>query len=449
MSTANKLLITSTKSLSVSFQGEAYSLPISKTKAQVGSTLIRKATPDRRRATPVRYHMENSKPADQQLWPGRTRPGTPGSGPNPLYRSFDCSGERKVFGSGAVLAKPLQQSMMLDDSRRVSFDAGCRLSLDLGSSELLKEANKQNPDSNSLNEGHSELAAYDTDSISSGSTNAGTGRRPGFAFASSPGSRIGSPAKFSQSKRISCHGAVASPMGGTIRPASPGKLWTSLNLFPSRGLSPGRVRNAVGGKETIGNAVNTLSILSFSVDIRRGKKGEDRIVDAHMLRLFYNGYLQWRFANTRADATFIMQKRSAEKNLWNAWIARLEAWALLERDHSGSLLGATEALKASTLRLPIVGKATVDIQNLKDSVSSAVEMMQGMASSICSLSSKVEEMNSLVAELVSLASNEKALLERCKDLLSALAAVQVKDCSMRQQPRKVTADCISRFVFSF
>ncbi|KAK8656359.1 hypothetical protein V6N13_098312 [Hibiscus sabdariffa] len=496
MSAATKMLITSTRSLSVSFQGEAYSLPISKTKAQVGSTLIRKATSDRRRATPVRDHMENSKPADQQLWPGRTRPGTPGSGTNPLYRSLDCSGERKAFGSGAVLAKSLQQSMMLDESsRRVSFDGGSRLSLDLESSELLKEGSKQNPDSISLNGAHCELAASDTDSISSGSTNSGTGRSgnskgkngprnivvsarfwqetnsrlrrlqdPGSPLSSSPGSRIGSPARFSQSKRVSCDGAVPSPMRGSIRPASPSKLWTSTTSSPSRGLSPGRVRNAAGGKETIGNAVNTPSILSFSVDMRRGKKGEDRIVDAHMLRLFYNGYLQWRFANARADAAFIMQKLSAEKNLWNAWvttselrhsvtlkrikllllrqklkltsilkrqIAHLEAWALLERDHSGSSLGATEALKASTLRLPIVGKATVDIQNLKDAVSSAVEMMQAMATSICSLSSKAEEMNSLVAELVNLAAKEKVLLERCKDFLAALAAIQVKDCSLR------------------
>lgn len=39
----------------------------------------------------------------------------------------------------------------------------------------------------------------------------------------------------------------------------------------------------------------------------------------------------------------------------------LEDWALLDRDHSSSLQGATEALKASTLRLPVVGKAIVCI----------------------------------------------------------------------------------------
>ncbi|KAK9177209.1 hypothetical protein WN944_029228 [Citrus x changshan-huyou] len=53
------MLITSTRSLSVSFQGEAFSLPISKTKA--------KATPETRRGTPVR----------DQPWPGRTQQGNP------------------------------------------------------------------------------------------------------------------------------------------------------------------------------------------------------------------------------------------------------------------------------------------------------------------------------------------------------------------------------------
>ena len=37
----------------------------------------------------------------------------------------------------------------------------------------------------------------------------------------------------------------------------------------------------------------------------------------------------------------------------------LEEWALLDGDHSSSLLGATEALRASTLRLPVVEKAIV------------------------------------------------------------------------------------------
>jgi len=37
----------------------------------------------------------------------------------------------------------------------------------------------------------------------------------------------------------------------------------------------------------------------------------------------------------------------------------LEEWSHVDRDHASSLSGATEALKASTLRLPVVGGARV------------------------------------------------------------------------------------------
>ncbi|KAE8730410.1 hypothetical protein F3Y22_tig00003041pilonHSYRG01495 [Hibiscus syriacus] len=124
LSAATKMLITSTRSLSVSFQGEAFSLPISKTKFKAGSILTTKATPERRRATLVRDHGENSKPVHQHRWPVRTRQGNSGS--SPLCRSLDYFAERNLLGgSGAVLVKSLQQSLMLDDSsRRISFEAG-------------------------------------------------------------------------------------------------------------------------------------------------------------------------------------------------------------------------------------------------------------------------------------------------------------------------------------
>ncbi|OAY45493.2 QWRF motif-containing protein 2 [Manihot esculenta] len=97
---------------------------------------------------------------------------------------------------------------------------------------------------------------------------------------------------------------------------------------PSRGISsPSRVRpmSSYPG--------STPSILSFSVDLRRGKMGEDRIVDAHMLRLLYNRYLQWRFVNARADASFMLHRLNAEKILWNVWvtISELQHSVILKR----------------------------------------------------------------------------------------------------------------------
>ncbi|PIN16297.1 hypothetical protein CDL12_11056 [Handroanthus impetiginosus] len=502
VSAATKLLVTSTRSLSVSFQGEAFSLPISKTKVAPSSpnlSSLRKGTPERRRSsTPLRGkgdglgdQAENSKPSDQHRWPARNRV------VNPLARSLDCSGSggdrSKLIGSG-TMGRALQRSMI--DERRPSLDG--RLSLDLGNSELLKAAQRA-PDGNSGNNEASvpsDLTASDSDSVSSGSTsgiqectgaphwrNGPRGiavsarfwqetnsrlRRlqdPGSPLSTSPGSKLIAPPKlkrYTSDGSLSSPRTMSSPIRGGIRTASPSKLMTPMGSSPSRGHSPSRIRNAVS---TISNNFSeTPSVLSFAVDVRRGKVGENKIVDAHLLRLLYNRHLQWRFVNARTEAVWLVQKRSAEKNLWNAWITIsdlrdtvtkkrhrlqllrqklklasilkgqmtfIEDWASLDKDHTISLLGAIEALKASTLRLPVVGGAIADVQSLQDAISSVVDIMQAMVSSIRLHLPMVEEVNSLVTELAKVTTKEQALLEQCTDFISSLAAMQVKDTSLR------------------
>ncbi|CAK9181161.1 unnamed protein product [Ilex paraguariensis] len=455
MSAATKLLITSTRSLSVSFQGETFSLPISKTKVAPPTpnlSSVRKCTSERRSSTPVRvkveregHQVENSKPIDQHLWAGRTRQA------NPLSRSLECASQKSKFiGSGNVI-RALQQSM-IDETRRASFDG--RLSLDLGNPELLKTIS-QDPDGNSVNESSvpSDLTASDTDSVSSGSTSGiqecgavargrsgphGIGgsarfwhetnsrlRRlqdPGSPLSMSPGpKRVVPPklTKFPSDSLLPLPRTMSSPIQASVRPASPSKVVPS---FPLRRMpSPSRVRNAVASTIS-SNLSETPSVLSFAVDVRRRNTGENCVFDAHLLRLQYNRQLQWRFVNARTAAALLVQKRGAEKKLWNTWITIsdlrdtvtkkrhrlhllrqklklasilkgqvtcLEDWAFLDKNHSISLLGAIEALKACTLRLPVVGGAIGDIQSLKDAVASAVDAMQAVASSICLTLSKV------------------------------------------------------------
>lgn len=483
MSAATKLLVTSTRSLSVSFQGEAFSLPISKTKAtptSPNSTTFRKGTPERKRTgTPLRVgdHAENTKPGDQHRWPARTRQ----SNQTVLSKSLslDCGVEKSnIIGSGNVI-RALHQSMNMD-SRRASVDGvhGGRLSLDLGNS-ILSNPIQQNPNGNSS----------DTDSVSSGSTSGiqetnrnGTRgvvmsakfwqetssrmrRLQDSSSGTSPGSKLVTPSKLA--KKFSNDGPLLSPRTmasspNRMRPSSPSKLMTSsVSSSPCRGMISPR-RNSVSGIVSSGFG-ETPSVLSFAVDVRRGKVGENRIVDAHLLRLFYNRQLQWRFVNARNEDTLLKQRCGSEKNLWNAWItisdlrdsvtkkrhrlqllkqklklasilkeqiAFLEDWASLDKDHSIALLGAIEALKASTLRLP-VGGAIADLQSMKDVISSALEVMQTLCLSICSLCVKVEEANSMVTELANVCAKEQALLRICKGLLSMLAALKVKDCSLR------------------
>ncbi|KAJ0869157.1 putative QWRF family protein [Helianthus annuus] len=81
-------------------------------------------------------------------------------------------------------------------------------------------------------------------------------------------------------------------------------------LAPSRGLSsPTRARSGMGSSSNVGN---TPSVLSFAAETRRRKVGDNAIVDAHALRLLHNKYLQWRFANARADAAMLVQRATAK-----------------------------------------------------------------------------------------------------------------------------------------
>ncbi|GFP88626.1 QWRF motif-containing protein 2 [Phtheirospermum japonicum] len=359
-----------------------------------------------------------------------------------------------------------------------------RVSIDLGNSEVLK-AVRRGPDGNSVS---NDITTSDSDSVSSGSTSGAHVRNgpsrgiavsarfwqetnsrlrrlqdPGSPLSTSPGSKLIVPPKL---KRYASNGSslllsprtISSPVRGGMRPASPSK---PIGSSPSRGQSPSRVRNAVSTISS--NFSETPSVLSFAVDVRRGKVGENRIVDAHLLRLLYNRHLQWRFVNARTEAVLLVQQRSVKKHLWNAWItisdlrdtvtkkrhrlqllrqklklatilkgqmSFLEVWASLEKEHSISLLGAIEALTASTLRLPIVG-AIGDVQSLQDAIGSAFDIMQTMASSLYLLLPLVEKVNSLVSELAKVTAKEEALIEQCTHIISSLAAMQVKDSSLR------------------
>ncbi|KAI8004615.1 QWRF motif-containing protein 2 [Camellia lanceoleosa] len=483
MSAAAKLLVASKRSLSVSFQGDSYSRkakPAPATNNLTSST--RKETPER----------ENSKPIikdHQHRWPGRSR-------------ELNCS--------MTIRALQQQSIIMIDDSSKASV-ASPRLkanpNLDKAAQIVIDAISDAGAAATS-----DLVASDDTESVSSGSTGAGAGavqeccvraaapvrggRPRGIVVPArfwqettnrlqrrlpeqvSPisknnnGLKTVTPPKLNALKKsymdspistprgVSGSRGLSSPLRCGVRPASPSKLVTSSVSSPSRGMmSPSRVRNG-GVASTVNNDLgNTPSILSFAADVRRGKVG-----DAHVLRLLHNRHLQWRFINARADNAMMVQKVTAERSLYNGWVATskllhsiktkrielqllrqnlmlysilkgqmlyLDDWDLIDWDHSNSLSGAIEALESSTLRLPIVGGARADIQNVKDAICSAVDVMQSMASSICSLLTKVDQVNPLLSELANTTAKERALLDQCKDLLSTLTAMQVKDCSMR------------------
>lgn len=323
-SSASKALCTTTRSLSVSFQGGSFFYQTSKAKnAMLNPT--RKSTPERRRTatTPVRnnrmdsdgkdvrdHQSENSRPGEHHRWPAARNKQS-----NPLTRSLDYSSEKKdsMFASTRLL----QQSMMLDEGRRASFDVG-----DLS-------------------------ASSDTDSVSSGSNsgahesfipsraritarginvparfwqeNNSRLRRvpdPGSPLAS-PLPRISSALKLVPMRKSLVDGVplspstISSPLRGPARPSSPSKVASS----PSRGItSPLRMRNncQVAGSVTIGQPGIAPSMIDFASDLRRSRRGELRIEQAHLLRLLHNQHLQWRYVNARATSSQSVQKLTAE-----------------------------------------------------------------------------------------------------------------------------------------
>ncbi|KAF7806546.1 AUGMIN subunit 8-like [Senna tora] len=460
------------RSLSVSFQSDTISVPVSKKEKpttsvsdrtlrpnsnvahkQVETPTIRKPTPERKRS-PLKGknasdQSENSKPVDslhsrkidQHRWPSRIGGKVSSNGLNRSVEFTDKairtlhtavpgtgSSPRRLSLSNEV-SKPLQKS---------SSDTA-RLSMLLESGKIGSEVKSVDDSSLQVVRPRKFVSASSSDKIGLAT--------PAVRSQSLPTSGLRPPSPSKTSVLSSSSSRVPSP--SRSRPST-----------PLRGVSPSRIRPTNSSSESNSSA----SVLSFIADFKKGKKGVAQIEDAHQLRLLYNRYLQWRFANARAEAVLYIQNATVERTLFSVWkttwslwdsvimkrinlqqmnlelkldsilsdqMAYLSDWALLESNHVDALAGAIEDLKAGTLRLPVTGRAMADIEHLKVAICSAVDVMQAMGSTICSLLSRAEGMNNLVSELAVVAAQEKAMLDESEALLASVAAMQVEENSLR------------------
>ncbi|KZV33991.1 QWRF motif-containing protein 8 [Dorcoceras hygrometricum] len=440
------------RSLSVSFQSDIISVPTSKkekpvshtfadrtlrpssniTRRQAETPASRKATPERKRS-PVKGknsdQSENSKPfdilhtrlVDQHRWPSRIG-GKISSGT--LNRSIDLTDRinrtsslphsgtgvpslRRLSLDGA--SKPLQKSssdLLMLLSRD---DSGNRCSIDDNSLRRQKSGSSSSSDRTLLMN-----SVTKTQSITN------------------PGSRPPSPSR------------------SLSRGVSPSR---SKTTNPSRAPSPTQSRPSSPSRQPQSSA----SVLSFIVDVKKGKKAANHIEDVHQLRLLYNRHLQWRYATAQTDAALHSQKVKAEDMLYSVWrttvdmldsvvakrielqqlslhlkicsvlndnLAGLNEWASVERDHTISLTSAIQDLQSSTIRIPITGRAKGDIETVKVAVCSAVDVMQALGSSLCSILPQVEGMNHLVSKLADISAQERALLDEYESLMGCSAAFQ-------------------------
>ncbi|KAJ6794280.1 AUGMIN subunit 8-like [Iris pallida] len=452
----------SMRSLSASFQSESSPVLSSKT-----DKAVRKSSPDRslkpsqnavseRKRTPLRGRntsdqSENSRPVEnthtrvieQLRWPAMM-------GSVLSSKSLDLSDKARRTVSSLI------SSRGISPTRRVPLGNSSSKSLQKSTSEAAKLV---------CSDGKEKVTpvtslAKSVDSLPV--ENAPSGTRQ---------SRCPSPVKHlvrpsSPNKALSTMSPTSRGIQSPTR-AKPSTPFSSLSSTFRAMHSPSRTRPSTpcspSSNATTQVGVST-SVLNYIADVQKGKKNASHMEDAHQLRLLYNRDLQWRFVNAGADAAFSTQKLIAEDMIYNVWnitselrdsvamkrinvqnlrrevqlntilqeqIAYLEDWSALEREHSTSLSGAIEALKASTLRLPVTEGARADVRAVKNAISSAVDVMQAMGSSICYLLSRVEGTNCLVSELSEVASRERAMLDECRELLASTSAMQVQECSLR------------------
>lgn len=311
------------RSLSVSFQSDTISIPVSKKEKPVTNalsdralrpssnvahkqvempTVTRKPTPERKRS-PLKGknapdQSENSKPVDglhtrlidQHRWPSRIG-GKVSS--NALTRSMDfvdktvrnlatpvtgvgMSSLRRLSTSD-VMVKPLEKTVS-DPSRLLSLEDGG--SARFGANSVDNSLHASGP--------HKLVSTGVPDRLTC--TTSAVRSQP----IPSTGLRHPSPIKTS---------SVSFPVSRGVSPSR-----SRPSTPPSRGVSPSRPRPSSSSSQS----TNSNSVLSFIADFKKGKKGTGYIEDAHQLRLLYNRYLQWRFANAQAEAVLYIQKVTAE-----------------------------------------------------------------------------------------------------------------------------------------
>lgn len=260
---------------------------------------------------------------------------------------------------------------------------------------------------------------------------------------------------------------ITLPVPVLHRSSSPNRVLSAASSASRAFQSPSRTRPSTPCRSQSAGTIQPgviSPVVSYMVDPRKGRKNASQTENIHQLRLLHNRYLQLLFVNARSEDVLSFQKTNVENIVYNVWrntsnlrdavnlrrimmqrhqqelklygilqeqIAYLEQWPELEKDNSLSLFRATEALKASTLRLPVTSGARVDAVSLKNAVSSAVDVMQGLGSSVRSMLSKVEDRAYLVSELSVVAGQEKAMLDECRELLAMAAKLEVQESSLR------------------
>ncbi|KAF5742808.1 hypothetical protein HS088_TW09G00868 [Tripterygium wilfordii] len=222
--------------------------------------------------------------------------------------------------------------------------------------------------------------------------------------------------------------------GDSLKPSS-SPCSRSLNFPSSTGENP-TFHHSIKGSERPTSALSKsqpnsvkMAALSLPPVPPQAKLGIDAIPkkarkvsshqeDVHSLRMLHNHYLQWRYANAKAEASMQAQKRGAE-------MPYLEEWSAFEEDYVVSLSEAIQALLNASVQIPVGGNVRVDIREVEKALSSAAKLMETVMLNVQGFMPKAEEIEKLISELAKVTDGEKALIEESGSLLSKTYASQV------------------------
>ncbi|KAL4185976.1 hypothetical protein AMTRI_Chr10g233500 [Amborella trichopoda] len=227
------------------------------------------------------------------------------------------------------------------------------------------------------------------------------------------------------------------------------------------------------------SSLSTSMIKAAQPDtMRKVKKASSHDDDVHMMKLLQNRYLQWRYANVKAESALQAQGVSAEKCLIALWakivklhdsverkrielvqlkmaerlskilegqMPFLDSWENMEESYSNSLLGVSGALHNATLRLPVTGNVRADTGEVEQALQSAADVLEATYPSLCSFLPKIfikqtEEMNSLASAVAGIVTKERALIEECGQLLMMANKLQTEECSLSGQLIQLNRD---------
>ncbi|XP_076883469.1 QWRF motif-containing protein 3-like [Bidens hawaiensis] len=268
-----------------------------------------------------------------------------------------------------------------------------------------------------------------------------------------------------KSNPLSLSSKWGSPSG---RPESPPMTANSPLLSSKPPTSPSRT-----GKR---------NLLHMGLDLFRSKKtgsgclsplgaGVGMVENVHRLRMMHGSWMQWRYANARANVINDALDSKAKNDLFQAWksvamlqqsvlqkrlqmekekleiklntifhsqMKMLEAWKEMERRHTSDISTIKDCLEAIACRVPLIEGAKMDPQATSISLRHGTDLVDSAMAMATSFMPTTSETASIFSELAKVAIEETSLLEECFEHLRVISTSEIEERSLRCSIMKMT-----------